>query len=477
MPPTDRFKGDRVVSSSLRSRAAPSRVRKRGLRAVAAWVWIVGFCLAVLIATYLMFVEPPPPHKIVIASGGKTGAYFRFAQRYAEDLRKQHLTVEVRETAGSGENLRLLGQEGSDVAVAIVQSGVASPEEIERFHTLGSLYREPLWVFYRGDKRLERLSQLVGKRIGVGPPGSGTNPIAMRLLAINGIVESKTDSASSKTDSGTVFVHENVAAAAAALQKGELDAAFFVAALEADYVQSLLNDRSVNLLSFEQHEAYRRRFRYLAPVTVPAGLVNLGQNFPAKDVALLAPTAMLAVRKDFHPALVPLLLTAATRIHGPGDELSDPGEFPSESYCDFPVSEDAMRFYKSGQPVLQRLLPFWLASLVDRAKVMLIPLIMLMMPLLRAAPPLLRWRTRRKIYLWYSDLREIDQKLNAGLHGPELEQEIERLKEIEHQVANVDVPLSYMEEFYHLRLHLGMLQQHLNELRAEREPNAVAAKR
>ena len=81
------------------------------------------------------------------------------------------------------------------------------------------------------------------------------------------------------------------------------------------------------------------------------------------------------------------------------------------------MSEDAKRFYKSGQPVLQRLLPFWLASLVDRAKVMLIPLVMLMMPLLRAAPPLMRWRTRRKIYLWYSDLREIDQRLVAGLTG------------------------------------------------------------
>jgi TRAP transporter TAXI family solute receptor len=445
----------------------PQWVRKRGIRAVAAWVWIGGFCLAVLMATYVMFVEPPPPHKIVIASGGQSGAYFRFAQKYAEDLRKQRLAVAVRETAGSVENLRLLGHEDSDVTIAIVQSGVASPEEVERFYALGSLYREPLWVFYRGDKRFDRLSQLVGKRIGVGPPGSGTYAIAMRLLAVNGIIESKKDPASSKADSGTVFVQENVAAAATALQKGDLDAAFFVAALEADYIQSLLNDRTVNLLSFDQHEAYRRRFRYLAPVTVPAGMVNLGQNVPVKDVALLAPTAMLAVRKDFHPALVPLLLTTATRIHAPGDELSDPGEFPSGAYCDFPVSEDAKRFYKSGQPVLQRLLPFWLASLVDRAKVMLIPLIMLMMPLLRAAPPLLRWRTRRKIYLWYSDLREIDQKLDAGLHGPELEQEIERLKDIEHQVAHVDVPLSYMEEFYHLRLHLGMLQQHLNELRAQ----------
>jgi TRAP transporter TAXI family solute receptor len=451
---------------------APPRPHSQGKSPLAAWVWILGFCLAALIATYLMFVEPPPPRKIVFASGGKDGAYYRFAQQYAEALHKEGLSIEVRETAGSVENLRLLGQEGSGVAVAIVQSGVASPEDAQHLYALGSLYREPLWVFYRGDKRLERLGQLVGKRIGVGPPGSGTYAIAMRLLAVNGLSESE----SSQGNSRAVLVQENVAAAAAALRKGELDAAFFVAAFEADYIQGLLNDSSVNLLHFDQHEAYRRRFRFLAPVTVPAGMVNLGRNLPGQDVALLAPTAMLAVRRDFHPALVPLLLTTATRIHGHGDELSDPGEFPSESYCDFPVSEDAKRFYSSGQPVLQRLLPFWLASLVDRAKVMLIPLIMLMMPLLRAAPPLMRWRTRRKIYLWYSDLREIDRRLVTGLSGPELDQEIARLKGIEHQVAYVDVPLSYMEEFYHLRLHLGMLQQHLTELRARSEPSVATAK-
>jgi hypothetical protein len=223
----------------------------------------------------------------------------------------------------------------------------------------------------------------------------------------------------------------------------------------------------VSLLGFDQHEAYHRRFRFLAPVTVPAGLVNLGRNVPAVDVSVLAPTAMLVVRKDFHPALVPLLLTTAMRIHGKGDELSNPGEFPSEKFCDLPLSEDARRFYKSGQPVLQRLLPFWVASLVDRAKVMLIPLVMLMMPLVRAAPPLMRWRTRRKIYLWYSDLRDIDQKLFAGLTGPELDEQRARLREIDVQVAHVDVPLSYMEEFYHLRLHMGMLQSRLVELRAQ----------
>jgi hypothetical protein len=182
------------------------------------------------------------------------------------------------------------------------------------------------------------------------------------------------------------------------------------------------------------------------------------------------------VRKNFHPALAPLLLGAAARIHGSGDELSNPGDFPSESYCDFPVSDDAKRFYKSGPPFLQRFLPFWLASLVDRAKVMLIPLVMVMMPLMRAAPPLMRWRTRRKIYLWYSDLRDIDKKLADGMSGPEIDKQLVRLKEIEHQVAYVEVPLSYMEEFYHLRLHLGMLQQHLTELRDREQAGVTPAK-
>jgi TRAP transporter TAXI family solute receptor len=459
------------VSSSSSRNLTPPRSLSRRRRTIAVWVWIFAFCVAALIGTYVMFVEPPPPHKIVIASGGRNGAYYRHAQEYAEELQKDGLIVEVRETAGSVENLRLLGQADSGVTLAIIQGGVASPADVGRFLALGSLYREPLWLFCRGDKRLERPSQLAGKRIGIGPEGSGTHAIAMQMLRLNGLVEPE----SSQGASGTVLVQEDVAAAANALQKGDLDAAFVVAGFEAEYIQSLLSDRSLNLLSFEQQEAYHRRFRFLAPIILPAGIVNLGRNIPSQNIALVAPTAMLVVRKDFHPALVPLLLAAATRVHGKGDVVSNPREFPSEAFCDFDVSDDAKHFFRSGQPVLQRLLPFWLASLADRTKVMLIPLVMLMMPLLRTAPPLVRWRTRRKIYLWYSDLREIDHRLVNGISGPELDQDLARLKDIERKVSNIDVPLSYMEEFYHLRMHLALLQ-HLIELRTRGEPTTLHAK-
>jgi hypothetical protein len=221
----------------------------------------------------------------------------------------------------------------------------------------------------------------------------------------------------------------------------------------------------MRLMNFSQHEAYQRKYRFLAEVSIPPGLFSLGNNVPNEEISLVAPTAMLVVRKDLHPALVSVLLNAATRIHSKGDLLTNPGEFPSVKYTDLPVSEDAKNFYKSGPPMLQRILPFWLASLVDRLKIMLIPLIVLLMPLFRAAPPLVAWRTRRKIYMWYNTLRDVDKKIATGLSGPELDAEITRMHKMEQQVAMVDVPLSYMDQLYHLRLHLTMVQEKLDALR------------
>ena len=426
-----------------------------------AWAWLAGLCLVVTAASYFLFVEPPPPRRIVMAGGGREGAYHRFAREYARELSKDGLVVEVRETAGSMENLRLLCDDESGVSIAIVQSGLADAAHAERIHALGSLYREPLWVFHRKGSEVSRLRDLAGMRVGIGSEGSGTHAVALRMLAANDLGAEPGPSGTSTAN----LVAQDVSDAADALRRGELDAAFFVAAFEAEYIQELLGDGRVKLLGFQQHEADRRRFRFLAPVTMPSGIVDLGRGLPAEDVPLLAPTAMLAVRSDFHPALVPVVLSAASRIHGDGDVLNEPLEFPSDRYCDIPVSEDARRFYRQGQPLLQRVLPFWLASLVDRAKLMAIPLVMLTMPLLRAAPPFLRWRTRRKIYRWYATLREIDQKLASGLAGLDLDREIARLRAIEHKVVWVDVPLSYMEEFYQLRMHLTMMTQRLLDLR------------
>lgn len=426
------------------------------------WTWIVVIvvCLAGLLIPFVLFVEAPPPTRIVIATGRQDGAYYRYAQRYADLLKKAGITLEVRATNGSVENLKMLQDAKSDVSVALVQSGIADPQQADSLQALGSLYWEPLWIFYRGSDPVDRLTQLAGKRIAIGPEGSGTRGIAQLLLAANGLDTSKAH-----------FANLAGLQAAEALQKGEVDAAFFVAGVDTGYIQQLLKSPEVHIVELAQAKAYERRFRFLSTLTIPAGgLLNLQDNTPAKDTVLLAPCATLVSRKSLHPALITLLLDVATKVHGGGDLLTNPGEFPSMLHTDLPVSENARNHFKYGPPVLQRLLPFWLASLVDRLKIMIIPLVMLLMPLIRAAPPLVRWRTRRKIYRWYIRLRQIDQRAIQGMSVDEAKSSLEGLNELEQQLALVGIPLSYMEEYYNLRVHLDLVRSRVTTLLSQTRP-------
>jgi TRAP transporter TAXI family solute receptor len=428
----------------------------------------------VLIVPYLLFVEKPPPRHIVIATGGPTGAYYGFGKEYEKLLAKDGITVEVRSTQGSPENLKLLTDDSSGVSVAIVQSGVVTPEQAQHLYALGSLYREPLWIFYRdseGSKPLHLVSELKGKRLSIGTPSSGTRVTALEILKANGIDPLAEPTGDKEEARKKLDLPSDKAAEA--LKKGEIDAAFFVAGVNASYIggkDGLLSAEGIRLLNLSQHEAYERRYRQFSGVLIPAGLADLGKNLPTEDTHLIGPTAMLVVRKDFHPELMWLLLEAATKVHGKGSQLSQPGEFPSVNSVDpdLALPADATSYYKSGPPVLHRIMPFWMASQVDRLKIMLIPVVMLLMPLFRLTPPLVRWRTRRKIYLWYNSLRDIDEKLIAGISVADLRRELARLREIEDQVGAVNVPLSYMEEFYNMRFHLQMVRSKLEKLLADK---------
>jgi TRAP transporter TAXI family solute receptor len=412
------------------------------------WVWMAvsGACLLGLVGTYILFVEAPPSRRVVIATGGKDGAYFRFAERYAELLKAEGIDLEVRSTKGSVENLSLLTDEKSDVSVAFIQTGIVDPEKAGSLQALGSLYREPLWIFYRGEKTLDRLTQMKGLRVAVGSEGSGTRGIALQHLQANGIDDTQAD-----------FVSISGNRAAEALERNEIDVAFFVAGIDALYVQRLMRTPEIRLIELNQVEAYERQFRFLSTVKIHAGLIDLQHNIPSRNTVLIAPAATLVAHSSLHPALVSLLLKVATKVHRTGDLLATAGEFPSPAFTDLPLSEDAERFFRVGPPVLQRILPFWLASMVDRLKVMIIPLIMLLMPLLKIAPPLVRWQTRRRIYMWYGQLRKIDQHAISGMSHSEAELSLSQLHALEKQIAHVGVPLSYMEEYYNLRLHLNLV--------------------
>jgi TRAP transporter TAXI family solute receptor len=407
-------------------------------------VTLIGFAIA------WQFVNPAPPRSIVIATGHPDGAYYLFARQYQEILARNDIELQIRTTAGSIENLALLQDDDSNVSLAFVQGGSGTQADPGRLTSLASLYYEPLWIFYRDTRTLTRLTELQGKRIAIGEPGSGTHAISSMLLADNFI------------DTGS----ENILAidadsAARELLQGDIDALFMVAGPEGRLLQQLLHRTDIRLMSMTRASAYTRIHHFLSVVTLPEGVIDLQANIPAADTQLLAPTANLVARHDIHPALVSLLLQAATQVQGPGGLFAAPGTFPSSSHLEFPLNEDARRYFRHGPPFLQRYLPFWTANLIDRLKVMLVPLLTLLIPLIKVMPPAYRWQVRKKIYQWYGELQAVDTGTREEHSAATVESLLQRLDVLEDDVSKVNVPLSYADELYSLRLHIGLVRDRL----------------
>ncbi len=415
--------------------------------APAVAITIIGFVIA------YQFVDPAPPGSIVIATGAEEGAYFLYARRYREQLAADGIELELRNSAGSVENLRLLEDASGQVDLAFVQGGVATADA-PGLVSLGSLYHEPLWVFYRGEQTVTRLPELLGRRIAIGEEGSGTRAIALTLLE-DYAIERGADS----------LLPLGGRAAAQALLNAEVDAAFFVAGPDAPLIQELLYADTVRLMSFARSAAYARRYHFLSAITLPEGVIDFDANIPAQDTQLLAPTANLVARNDFHPALVSLVLQAVSRVHGGGDLFVPPGTFPAPRYLDLALDQDARRYYEHGPPFLQRYLPFWAASLVDRLKIMLVPLLTLLIPLFKIMPPAYRWQVRKKIYRWYRELQALDIVHPGAETAARLDDCLVQLDRIEDEVRKVEVPLSYADELYSLRLHLDLVRKHLRGAR------------
>ena len=414
----------------------------------AAVLAIVAFVVA------LQWVKPAPPSRVVIATGRTDGAYHHFAQLYRDRLAREHITLEIRETAGSVENIRLLEDAASGVDVAFVQGGTGAAAKTDSLVSLASLYYEPLWVFSRTAPGPSDLRALRGHRLAVGPEASGTRAVVRTLLAANGLTGANVRlSPVTGTD------------AVGALRRAEVDTVFLIASAEAAAVKEMLRSRGIALLSFPRADAYTKRFPFLTKLLLPAGGLSLERNLPARDTVLLAPAATLVVRRDFHPALVDLLLVTAAHVHGGRGLFEAPNEFPSPDHLEFPLMPEAQRYHRSGPPFLARFLPFWAATLVDRIKVMVLPLLVLV-PLARLALPAYRWRIRSKIIRKYRDVVDVDQAV-AERPGPAACDELlARLDRIEEAVRALRVPLGYADAHYHLRLHLDLVRAKVKEARA-----------
>jgi len=338
------------------------------------------------------FVRPAPPDTIAITSGPAGSVFEATAERYRKILAREGVTLQVLPSQGSLENLQRLGDAQFNVDVGFVQGGLAQLGNTEDLMSLGSVFYQPVLVFYRSPHALERLSGLRGKRIAIGRPGSGTRVLADTLLRANEIEPS----------GPTKLVDLDGKDAVGALLQGQVDAAFLTGdSATAANMRELIDAPGVRLFDFVQGDGYVRRFRYLTKLDLPAGSLDLGNNTPAKPLTIIAPTVELIARPDLHPALSDMLIEAAREVHGRATLMQRAGEFPAPLEHEYRLSDDAVRYYKSGKGFAYRHLPYWLASLVDRAVIMLVPILVLLVPGLKVVPWLYRWRVGGRIYKRY----------------------------------------------------------------------------
>ncbi|HEX6829907.1 MAG TPA: TAXI family TRAP transporter solute-binding subunit [Burkholderiales bacterium] len=408
----------------------------------AAAVIALGFWLA------YQFVQPAPPHKLVITTGAESGAYHAFAKSYRQILARSGVDLELRPSSGAIENLKRLRDPASGVMAGFVQGGVGDRAEAPELESLGALFFEPMWVFHRGNTKVDRLSQLLGKRIAVGAEGSGTRELALQLLAANGV-----------TPGNAFYFDVGADAAAQALRSGKLDVALIVSAAESPLVHDLLREDGIRPASLTRAPAYVQRFPYLTPLVLLQGSVDLVLDLPARDTMLVAPTANLVVRSDIHPALVGLLMDAIKEVHGGTGYFHKAGDFPAPRTQEFPLNPEAERFYRRGTPFLQRYLPFWAAILVERLWVMLVPLVALVIPLSRLLPPLYNWRMRARVYRWYRVLREMEQEVGEHVDPARVYEYLERLHRLDEEVMRRPLPLAFSEDLYILREHIELVRR------------------
>lgn len=409
------------------------------------------------------WLNPNPPKHVRLATGPAQSAYATFGQRYAKVLAKDGITVELVPTEGSADNLRLL-REGT-VDLGFVRGGTAEAAELDDadLESLGSLFLEPVWLFYREavapadttpPQTLDSLTQLQGLRVNVGTPGSGIPNLMGKLLESNRIGPTALTLSQLEQTPATV-----------ALLAGELDAIVFASAPESSLVQMLLQTPGIKLMDFAMSEAYSRRFSFLSPVVLPRGVVDLAANIPSRNLRLVAPTTTLLTRADTHPALVQLFALAGNSIHGGPGWFKHAREFPNIHNNELPLAQEAERSIQGGAPLLQRYLPFWVANLVERMWLAMGIILAVLLPLSRVIPPLYAFRVRSRIFRWYARLRELEARAEAGDDTAALLDDLNRLDRLAEKIS---VPLSYTDELYALRNNIQLVRKKLQSGTATR---------
>jgi TRAP-type uncharacterized transport system substrate-binding protein len=348
------------------------------------------------------------------------------------------------ETTGSLDNLARLRDPRSGVQAGFIQGGTTTKAESPDVESLGTIFFEPLWIFYRTEIGRD-VEAFRGRRVSIGPEGSGVRALALEILR-----RTKVDNIVGE------LLGFGPQEAADKLVAGEIAVAFIVSGWDSPVVRRLMEADGIAVVSVPRPDAFVALYPFLSKVVLPAGVADLAANRPPSDTVLLSPKASLAVRSDLHSAIQYLLLNAAAEIHSAPGIFQKAGQFPAAESGDLPLSEEAQRFYKSGRPVLQAYLPFWMAALVERFLVVFVPVIVLLYPAVMLLPKAYDWLMQSRIRRLYDEMRSIERDLVSGREPPFALNE--KLDQLYQSASELKLPVKYASMQYTLRMHLDLVR-------------------
>lgn len=421
------------------------------------FLFFVTILVLVTLMGYWLIISPMPSRHLSLATGGEGGAYYAFGQEYKKLFAEKGFDLEVISTSGSIDNVRKLKDKASDIDFAFVQSGIFKPEEVTDLVTLGSVYLEPLWVFYRSEENINNLADLKGKKIAIGSNGSGTQAVALRLLADNGLAPES---------NLAELVSYPMQEAKDKLEQGEVDAIFVIAGIYAPVINELLDNPQLKIMDFSTlAQSYTSRYRFLSSVNLPEGVISLEKHIPAQSITLLAPSAMLVAHKDIHRELIPLILETAYSLHDKGDVITPSQSFPSADFIDIPLHPEARHYLNFGPRPIYHAFSYNVAIYIDHFKAPILLFIIVLLILLVIVPVLQGNHVNKKINRWYMRLYHADKRLmKHELEDlKELHIEQENLQDIEEELLKLKIPSSHLASFYNLRLHLFLLEENLEK--------------
>ncbi|MGZ3774053.1 MAG: TAXI family TRAP transporter solute-binding subunit [Pseudobdellovibrionaceae bacterium] len=412
----------------------------------------IGLLIIAMLIIAVQYLDPAPPNHLVISTAEEQSDIQEIAKEYQNLLKQDGVKLEIRFSNGPIENLRRLEDDKSGVSAAFVQDGLGSPKEQPDVVSLGSLYFEPIWIFYRDKKEITHFSQLEGKKIAIGQVGHGTEILARRLFKLSALKLSH-----------TTLINFDSKKSAEALIKGDVDAAVLMLAPDNPIIHTLALQKDLRLMNIAQAEAISRRDAAFHHLVLPRGALDLEADKPNTEINIISSTATLLVRDDLHPALAYLLLKAASEIHSNPGIFEKRNEFPINKDDVFPLSDDALQYYKSGGPFWQRYLPYWLAAWFDRFVLLIIPFLAFVLPLIRLIPKIYNWRLRSRIYQRYGELKYLETQITSKATKAEYTHYCQQLDHIEERVNKMKMPQNFSEYIYSLKGHIQFVRDRLEK--------------